>query len=49
VEARISRSGNPIAQPGDLHAVSAVLDPRAPPPLRLTIAEEVGPIAAQGR
>ena len=29
LEARISRSGNALAQPGDLRAVSAVLDPRA--------------------
>jgi len=48
VEARISRSGDPIAQPGDLHAVSAVLDPHASGELRLTIDTEVQPIAAQG-
>ena len=48
VEARISRSGNPIAQPGDLQAVSAVLDPHARGDVRLIINTEVGPIAAQG-
>jgi cytochrome c-type biogenesis protein CcmH len=48
VEARISRSGNPIAQPGDLQAVSAVLDPHSKAPVRLTIDTEVAPTAAQG-
>ena len=48
VEARISRSGNPIAQPGDLHAVSAVLDPHTAGEVRLTIDTEVPPLAAQG-
>jgi cytochrome c-type biogenesis protein CcmH len=42
LEARLSRSGNALAQPGDLRAVSAVLNPRAAQPLLLTIAEEVG-------
>jgi len=41
LEARLSRSGNALAQPGDLRAVSAVLNPRATQPLLLTIAEEV--------
>lgn len=42
LEARISRTGNALAQPGDLRAVSAVLNPRAAQPQQLTIAEEVG-------
>jgi hypothetical protein len=49
LEARISRSGNALAQPGDLRAVSAVLNPRAAPPQQLTIAEEViAPPVAKG-
>jgi cytochrome c-type biogenesis protein CcmH len=48
VEARVSRSGDPIAQPGDLQAVSAVLDPHSASDLRLVIADEVGARAAQG-
>jgi cytochrome c-type biogenesis protein CcmH len=42
VEARISQSGNPIAQPGDLQAVSAVLEPHSNAPVELTINTEVG-------
>jgi cytochrome c-type biogenesis protein CcmH len=49
LEARISRSGNALAQPGDLRAVSAVLNPRAAQAQKLTIAEEVGaPSPAKG-
>ena len=53
LEARISRSGNALAQPGDLRAVSAVLDPRAAGKLELTISEQVidgnpGTMAPQG-
>lgn len=48
LEARISRSGNALPQPGDLRGVSAVLDPRHTPALRLTIAEEVGTAPAGG-
>lgn len=48
VEARVSRSGDPIAQPGDLQAVSGVLDPHSVSDLRLTIADEAGARAAQG-
>jgi cytochrome c-type biogenesis protein CcmH len=48
LEARISRSGNALAQPGDLRAVSAVLNPRASPPQVLTIAEEVPTPPAKG-
>ncbi len=49
LEARISRSGNALAQPGDLRAVSGVLDPATAPDQQLTIAEEVGAAAtAQG-
>lgn len=48
LEARISRSGNALAQAGDLRAVSAVLDPRSAPELDLNIAEEVGPPAQTG-
>lgn len=49
LEARISRSGNALAQPGDLRGVSGVLDPRTAASQQLTISEEVaaGP-AAQG-
>jgi cytochrome c-type biogenesis protein CcmH len=42
LEARISRSGNALAQPGDLRGVSPVLDPGNSPRQVLTIAEEVG-------
>jgi cytochrome c-type biogenesis protein CcmH len=42
VEARISRSGNAIAQAGDLHAVSAVIDPQRAGKLRLVINEPIG-------
>lgn len=42
LEARISRSGNALAQPGDLRGVSPVLDPGNSPKQVLTIAEEVG-------
>lgn len=42
LEARLSRSGNALPQPGDLRAVSAVLNPRAAQPQQLTIVEEVG-------
>jgi len=48
VEARISQSGNPIAQPGDLQAVSAVLDPRSAAPVQLIINTEVRPSAVRG-
>jgi cytochrome c-type biogenesis protein CcmH len=48
LEARISRSGNALPQPGDLRAVSAVLDPRTSPAQRLTIAEEVSAPPAGG-
>jgi len=48
LEARISRSGNALAQPGDLRGVSAVLDPRNSPAQRLTIAEEVPAAPAGG-
>lgn len=48
LEARISRSGNALAQSGDLRAVSAVLDPRNSPAQRLTIAEEVPAAQAGG-
>jgi cytochrome c-type biogenesis protein CcmH len=48
LEARISRSGNALAQPGDLRGVSAVLDPRNSPAQRLTIAEEVSVPPADG-
>ena len=50
LEARISRSGNALAQPGDLRAVSAVLNPRGAQPQQLIIAEEVGapPVAKGG-
>jgi cytochrome c-type biogenesis protein CcmH len=48
LEARISRSGNAIAQPGDLHAVSAVLDPRGAPELDLEIGEEVSAASLTG-
>jgi len=48
LEARISASGNALAQPGDLRAVSAVLNPRVASDQRLTIAEMVGARAAQG-
>lgn len=41
LEARISRTGNAQAQPGDLRAVSAVLNPRGAQPQQLIIAEEV--------
>ena len=41
LEARISRTGNALAQPGDLRAVSSVLDPRTAPSQQLTIDEEV--------
>lgn len=40
VEARISPSGDATAQPGDLYATSAVVDPRAGKPVVLTIAME---------
>ena len=42
LEARISRSGNALAQPGDLRAVSAVLNPREAQRQELIISEEVG-------
>jgi cytochrome c-type biogenesis protein CcmH len=42
LEARVSPSGNALAQPGDLRAVSDVLDPRSAPEQHLMIAEEVG-------
>ncbi|MEO8016682.1 MAG: hypothetical protein ABI769_02615 [Pseudomonadota bacterium] len=42
LEARLSRSGNASPQPGDLRAVSGVLNPRAAQTQQLTIAEEVG-------
>jgi cytochrome c-type biogenesis protein CcmH len=42
LEARISRSGNALAQSGDLRGVSPVLDPGNSPSQVLTIAEEVG-------
>ncbi|MEZ5514397.1 MAG: hypothetical protein R3F58_11065 [Steroidobacteraceae bacterium] len=42
VEARISRSGDAIAQLGDLQAVSAALDPRSTGALRLVISKEIG-------
>jgi len=45
LEARISRSGNALPQPGDLRGVSGVLDPRTAPSQQLTIAEEVGAAA----
>jgi cytochrome c-type biogenesis protein CcmH len=48
VEARISASGNALAQPGDLRAVSAVLDPRTAPRQQLLIAEEIGVPGARG-
>lgn len=48
LEARVSRSGNAIAQPGDLRAVSAVLDPHNAPEQHLVIAEEVGAQAQGG-
>lgn len=41
VEARISQSGNPIAQPGDLRGVSGALDPRSQTPVQLVINTEV--------
>lgn len=41
LEARISRSGNALAQPGDLRAVSAILNPRSAQLQQLTIDEEV--------
>jgi len=42
LEARISHSGNALAQPGDLRAVSAVLDPHGAAEQQLVIAEVVG-------
>jgi cytochrome c-type biogenesis protein CcmH len=48
VEARISASGNALAQPGDLRAVSAVLDPRTAPRQTLLIAEEIGVPGSRG-
>ena len=41
LEARISRSGNALAQAGDLRAVSAVLNPREAQRQELIISEEV--------
>jgi cytochrome c-type biogenesis protein CcmH len=40
LEARLSRSGNATPQPGDLRAMSAVLNPRTAQPQQLVIAEE---------
>jgi cytochrome c-type biogenesis protein CcmH len=48
LEARISRSGNAIAQPGDLRGVSVVLDPGQSQRQLLTIAEEVGATPSSG-
>ena len=42
VEARISRSGTPTAQRGDLRAVSPAVNPRSTKPLQLVISEEIG-------
>jgi cytochrome c-type biogenesis protein CcmH len=42
LEARISRSGNALPQPGDLRGVSTVLDPHTAASQQLTISEEVG-------
>jgi cytochrome c-type biogenesis protein CcmH len=42
LEARISRSGNAMAQAGDLRATSGVLDPRQAATHELTISEIVG-------
>jgi cytochrome c-type biogenesis protein CcmH/NrfG len=42
VEARISRSGDAAAQPGDLQGHSAAHDPHAPGALRLVISKEIG-------
>lgn len=42
VEARISRSGDAAAQPGDLQAVSAALDPHTTGALQLVISKEIG-------
>lgn len=41
VEARISASGNPLAQPGDLAGSVANIDPRKAGPLRIVIDHEV--------
>jgi cytochrome c-type biogenesis protein CcmH len=48
VEARISASGDALAQPGDLRGVSAVLDPRTAPRQQLLIAEEIGAPGSRG-
>jgi cytochrome c-type biogenesis protein CcmH len=42
VEARISASGQPLAQAGDLHGVTGSVDPRGSKPLRVVISEVVG-------
>ncbi len=42
VEARISASGQPLAQAGDLHGVTGSVDPRSNKPLRVVISEVVG-------
>ncbi len=43
VEARISASGQPLAQAGDLHGITGTLDPKSGKPVRVVISEVVGP------
>ncbi|MFO1467955.1 MAG: hypothetical protein U1F35_16195 [Steroidobacteraceae bacterium] len=42
VEARISASGQPLAQAGDLHGITGTLDPKSGKPVRVVISEVVG-------
>lgn len=42
VEARISVTGQPLAQPGDLHGVTGTLDPKSDKPVHVVIREVIG-------